>query len=156
MFGFLFGAACLVGVALLVRHGRHHHHPGHYRRHFGMRSALYAIFARLDATPAQEKAILAAAEELEGTLKNARGTLRKTREAAAKAVGGDRFDEAPLAEAFTAQDTAFAEIRSAVQVAGRKIHEVLDERQRKTFAEIVESPPGWFGHSHGRFYGRAC
>jgi hypothetical protein len=157
MFGFFFGAACLAGLAVVAARGhRHHHHRGHwgrgYGRPWGIRGALYSVFSRLDATPAQEKVILGAVEELKDTVRGARGSLRQVRDAMASAVKGDAFDEASLGQAFSSQDSSFAEIRAAVTNAGRKIHEVLDERQRKTLADMIESGPfGFrgFGHSHG-------
>lgn len=143
MFGFFFGTACLIGLAAVVLRGHHHHHHhprGHgWRR--GPRRALYAVFSRLDTTPGQEKAILAAVDELTEKIRGSRGSLKQTREAAAGAVRGDRFDEATLAGAFTAQDAALSELRGAVTAAGRKIHEVLDDRQRRSLADLIESGP---------------
>lgn len=157
MFGFIFGAACLAGLAVVVARGRFHHHHGYYGHHrygrpWGMRGAMYSVFSRLDATPAQEKAILSAVDEVKDTVRNARGSLRQFRDALAAAVKGDTFEEASLGQAFSAQDASFAEVRGAVTSAGRKIHEVLDERQRRTLADIIQSGPfgfGRWGHSQG-------
>lgn len=157
MFGFFFGTACLIGLAAVVARGHRYRRHGYYGRPWGPRSSLYAAFSRLDATPAQEKAILSAVEELKDTVRTARGSFRQTREAAARAVRGERFDDAPLRDAFTTQDAAFSQIREAVGTAGRKIHEVLDERQRKTLADMIESGPGmWLGGGFGPMHRGHC
>ena len=66
------------------------------------------------------------------------------------------IDESGLRGAFLEQDQALSSIREAALEAGRKIHEVLDERQRKTLAELVESGPGWGYDHHGYHHGYAC
>ena len=67
MFGFLFGAACLGGLAALLFRRNHHHHGtcghGHGGRFHRGRHFLYAAFERLDTTPGQEKAVTAAIDE---------------------------------------------------------------------------------------------
>jgi Spy/CpxP family protein refolding chaperone len=150
MFGFVFGTACLVGFIFAARGRRRFRWGGGYGR-----GPVYAALARLDATPGQEKAIGAAFESFWETARKGRGSLKTTREAAAQAVLGAGFDESSLRGAFQEQDQALAEIREAALEAGRKIHEVLDERQRKILAEMIESGPGFgcghrgYGHRHG-------
>ncbi len=151
MFGFVIGTACLVGLIFVVARGRRRWH--HYAA-YG-RGPLYAALARLNATPGQEKAIGAAVEELWETARKGRAAMKSTREAAAKAVGGPSFDESSLRSAFLEQDQAISEIREAAVEAGRKIHEVLDERQRKTLAELIESGPG-YGWHRGHHHGYGC
>src|SRR5258706_10671703 len=117
MFGFFFGAACLAGLAIVAARGHRHHRWGHrwgpgYGRPWGVRGALYSVFSRLDATPAQEKVILGAVEEVKDTVRGSRISLRKVQGAIASAVKGDAFDEASLGEAFSAQDASFVEIRA--------------------------------------------
>ena len=150
MFGFVFGTACLVGLIFVVARGRRR---GHYFA-YG-RGPLYAALSRLDATPGQEKAILAAVDEFRETARKGRAVVDGTREAAARAVRGPTFDESGLRGAFLGQDQALAEIREAVIEAGRKIHDVLDERQRKTLAELIEAGPSSF-HHRAHHYGHGC
>ncbi len=145
MFGFLFGTACLAGMIAAARGGRWRGRWGG-RGPFG-RGALYAVLSRLETTPGQEKAISAAVEEFIDVLRKRRGTMGETREAFASAVSGETFDESKLREAFVGQDGALNEVREAAVEAARKIHEVLDERQRKTLGDMIESGPG-FGHGH--------
>jgi hypothetical protein len=154
MFGFVFGTACLVGLIYVVARGRRRWH-GHYRAY--TRGPMYAALARLDATPGQEKAIGQAVEEFWETARKGREAIKSTRAAAAQAVRGPTFDESGLRSAFLQQDQALSEIRDAALEAGRKIHEVLDERQRKTLGELIESGPGHYGHGHhGYHHGYGC
>ena len=155
MFGFVFGTACLIGLIFVAARGRrrwHGHHGGYGR------GPMYAALARLEATPGQEKAIAQAVEEFWETARKGRSAMKSTREAAARAVRGPSFDESGLRSAFLEQDQALSEIREAALQAGRKIHEALDERQRKTLAELIESGPGYgfahHGYHHG--YGHGC
>ncbi|HEV8245180.1 MAG TPA: hypothetical protein VGP93_05405 [Polyangiaceae bacterium] len=149
MFGFLFGTACLIGIFAVARGRRRWRGHGHWGGPWGGRGPLYGVLARLGTTPGQEKAISAAVDEFLEVARAGRGTLKQTRGAAAKAVGGADFDEAALREAFAAQDSALDGIREAAVSAGKKIHDVLDERQRKTLAELIESGPGFAHHGYG-------
>ena len=153
MFGFFFGAACLVGLVALARRRRWRGYGYGGHGPWGGRGPLYAVLGRLQTTPGQEKAISAAIEEFFEVARKGRETLRGTRKAAAQAVRGVSFDDSALREAFAAQDGALDEIRRAATTAGKKIHEVLDERQRKTLADMIESGPGWGFAHHGYHHG---
>jgi Spy/CpxP family protein refolding chaperone len=154
MFGFVFGTACLVGLAFVVARGRRRHWGRHFGGSFGRR-ALYGILERLETTPGQEKIITQALSSFEDTASRARTTFERSRQAAARAVQGETFDEASLREAFLEQDAAIAEIREAFVATGRQVHETLDERQRKILGELIESGHGYrrFGHLHHGFHG---
>jgi hypothetical protein len=154
MFGFVFGTACLVGLAFVVGHGRRRHWGRHFGGPFG-RGALYGALERLETTPGQEKIFTQAVSDFKETAWRSRATLERGRKAAARAVAGETFDESALREAFLEQDAAIAEIREALVDAGRRVHETLDERQRKILGELIESGPGLrrFGHHHHGFYG---
>lgn len=152
MFGFAIGTACLIGLIFVVGRGRRRWH----RYAAYSRGPLYAALARLNATPGQEKAVGAAVEEFWETARKGRAAMKSTREAAAKAVRGPSFDESSLRSAFLEQDQAISEIREAALEAGRKIHEVLDERQRKTLGELIEMGPGYGWHHHGHHHGYGC
>jgi uncharacterized membrane protein len=109
---------------------------GPWGRRHGGRAAVYAILERLDATPAQEKEIMAALHELWGTARELRGTLRASRREVAQAVRSASFDASAVAE--TAFDAPAGQFRGAVLNAVSKIHAVLDERQRNTLADLLE------------------
>ncbi len=160
MFGFLFGTACLIGIFAVVRGRRRWHGHGYWggggrgRGPFGGRGVLYGVLSRLDTTPGQEKAIGAAVDEFVDSVRKGRGTLKQTREALAQAVRGETFDESKLREAFVAQDAALDEAREAAVASAQKIHEVLDERQRKALADLIESGPEFGQHGdHHHYYG---
>jgi uncharacterized membrane protein len=108
---------------------------GHGPRHGG-RAALFSVLERLDATPAQEKAIMAALHELWGTARELRGTVRASRREVAQALRSPSFDAAAVAESTF--DAATGQFRGAVLNAVAKIHAVLDERQRNVLGDLIE------------------
>ncbi len=155
MFGFFFGTACLLGlVAVVARGRRHRYHRFGYGRHggFGPRGAVNAVLSRLDTGPGQEKVIQQAVDDFVAHARESGREVRGTRRDIAEAVRGDRVDEARLNEVFDRHDAALSGLRAAGVETMRKIHEALDERQRKILADLVESGP------HYGFYGRgyAC
>jgi hypothetical protein len=156
MFGFIFGALCLVGLVRVVARGRHGfrhgywHHHGHHRG-FGARGALYGVLARLDAAPGQEKVIASAVDEFIERARASGRDVRDTRRAVADALRGAELDEARLGEVFGRHDAALDQVRRAGVDAARKVHEALDERQRKILGDLVENGFYGFGHyGHGR------
>lgn len=163
MIGFLIGTACLIGLIKTLRHGygchggyshgchgmsrcgggRWNHHGG---RTWGggdpQRWFLRGLFERLDTTPGQEKVILQAAEQLRAQMRTGREALHDTGAHAARAFRGERFDEAAMADAFTKQDAALESTQKALFEALAKVHEVLDERQRRELADLMERGVG--------------
>jgi Spy/CpxP family protein refolding chaperone len=158
--GILIGTICLIGLvrALVGRryYGGFHHYGGYgygppgwggwggygHGAYGGRRRGfLYSILARLDATPTQEKAILTALDELKDTARELRGTVRETRGDVARTLRGPTFDESALDTAEKRFDDAAQRMRRAAGAALAKIHEVLDDRQRKVLSEMIES--GW-------------
>jgi hypothetical protein len=152
MFGFLFGTACLVGLIAVARGGRRHYYGGgcHPGGRYG-RGPLHAVFSRLDTAPGQEKVLREVARELEDQLRASGKTLLDSRREVAEAFRQERLDEDRVQAGFGQQDQAFAEMRSAILDALRKVHETLDERQRRTLSDLIESGPrfGFFGHRRG-------
>jgi len=169
MIGFLIGTACLLGLMKVIRRGRCHgygygggcgggmrrgwgghggHGPwdGHEGGRWGggdaARWMLRGLFERLDTTPGQEKVILQAVEGLREQMRAGREALHATGGHAAKAFRGERFDESAMADAFTKQDAALESAQKALFEALAKVHEALDERQRREFAELLERGVG--------------
>jgi len=104
---------------------------------------LRSLFARLDTTPGQEREIRAAIEELRDRARDAKSGVGETREGIGQAVAGESFDEAAF-ESVTARFDATAEkMKDAAAVALRRIHAVLDPKQRERLAELVSR--GAFG-----------
>jgi Spy/CpxP family protein refolding chaperone len=176
MLGFLIGTVCLIGLIKVVRRGRRWGygggfggpfayggamcgHDGHAyggpwrggpwgaRGGFGRNFFLRALFERLDTTPGQEKAIRAALDDLRVTAKSVRAEVSDARADVARAMRADHMDEFTLSDVSAKVTVAGETMRTAVTTALSKIHEALDERQRATLADFIESGPG-FGHAY--------
>jgi Spy/CpxP family protein refolding chaperone len=137
MLGFIFGTVCLIGLVKVLR-GGHRWHGGRRTGRLGARWLLRSVFERLDTTPGQEKAIVAALDELRDSRKSVREELRQTREDLGRVVQGGLVDDSSLEETFARHDRLLARLRVAFVEAVKKITEVLDERQRKQVADLLE------------------
>jgi uncharacterized membrane protein len=106
---------------------------------------IYSILGRLEATPAQERAILSALDELKEATTALRGAGREVRGDVARAIRGSLLDDIALENATARVEDAGTKLRAAVRTAVVKIHEVLDDRQRKMLADMVDSSwrAGW-------------
>jgi hypothetical protein len=160
MFGFLVGTLCLIGLVRVIARGRYGYRHGFgrwhghgYHRGFGPRSALNAVLARLDTAPGQEKVITEAVTEFIDRARDSGRDVRDTRRAVAEAIRGEHVDEARLNEVFGRHDAALDNVRRAGVDAMRKVHEALDERQRRILGDLLES--GFYGFGHQR-YGACC
>ena len=165
MIGLAIGAAALLGFAAIRRaHWRHHcghgyhghwHHHGHGHGHGpgwgveyeeGWRGGgggwrprrMWWLLRRLDLSPAQEKVIRREVEQLVEKARTFRDEARSARGDVARAVGGDTFEQGALDAMFARHDQALAELRAAATSALLRIHDALDERQRKQLAELLE------------------
>ena len=120
-------------------HGRHHHgHHGWHGRHGGRRRWIVDMaLERIDASPAQERAIIAELDQLEERLHGARRGLRDLRGPLADAVAGSELDEGALAGVLHGVDQASGEARAAVVEALRKIHALLDDKQRAQLGALL-------------------
>ncbi|MDB4981929.1 MAG: RNA-binding region recognition motif [Myxococcales bacterium] len=108
------------------------------------------IADRLDATPAQEKVIRDATDELRETATKLKGEGKKTRADLATAFRKSHFDEVLLGELYARHDRSLEDLRKAFVGMGARIHETLDGKQRERLAEMIESGPGAFGPRWGR------
>jgi Spy/CpxP family protein refolding chaperone len=155
MFGFLFGAACLLGLTATVARGHHGHRHcgGGYRsRGFGRgrgRYFLNHLLDRLDTTPGQERVIRDAVDTLLDQFHDARRDFRGSRSDVAQFIRAEAFDRANFESVFDRHDAVIDRARQSALDAFARIHETLDERQRKILADIVESGP--FGRGFGPF-----
>ena len=142
MLGFIFGTVCLIGLIKVLRHGRRwgHGYPGAYGQGVGgpRRWLLRSLFERLETTPGQEKAIVAALEELRGERRIARDELQATRADLSRVIAGGLVDDGALEETFARHDRLLAQLRVSLVESLRKVTEALDERQRKELAGLVE------------------
>ena len=122
----------------------HGHHGWHGRRGPRGRMMLHALFSRIDASPAQERAIIAEIEKLEERVHGAKAGMRDARGDLAAALRGPALDDAALGAVLGRVDTATGEARAAVLDALRGIHGVLDDRQRGQIADFIDHSGGWF------------
>lgn len=106
---------------------------------------LRALFSKLDTTPGQEKEIRSAIEDFQKTAKESKESLGASREAVARAVRHETFDEIAIGEATVKVDAATGQVKNAFEAALRRIHAVLDGKQRERLAEILERGPRGFG-----------
>ncbi len=154
MFGFLFGAACLLGLTVTVAR---HSHRGDGRgggRSRSFRSGrgrffLNRLLDRLDTTPGQEKVIREAVDTLWDDVHDAKREFRGTRADVAQVVRNETLDRASVEAIFDRHDTVIDRVRSNALDAFGKVHETLDQRQRKILAEMIEAGP--FSRGYGRF-----
>jgi uncharacterized membrane protein len=140
-------------------HGHHGHHGCHGHgyggqgpwggrgpgRGFGRRSwMMHAALARLDATPAQERAIVAEIDRLTERVHAAKSSLKDARGDLAAAIRSAALDDAALGGALGRADTVTVEIRSAALDALRGIHAILDDKQRAQLADMLDRGGGWW------------
>jgi hypothetical protein len=120
------------------------------RRGGGGFFGLRAIFARLDTTPGQEKAIKAAFAELREKARAVKDDARGMRGDIANALRGESLDAETLGTVASRASGAVDALRDAAIGALLKVHDVLDERQRAIAADFIESGPRFGGGWRGR------
>ena len=109
----------------------------------GRRWMLHRALSRIDATPAQERAIVAEIEKLQERMRGARGGLKDGRSDLAAAIRNPVLDDAALGAVLGRVDGATGEARAAAVDALRNIHAVLDDKQRAEVAEMIDRGGGW-------------
>jgi hypothetical protein len=124
-------------------HGRFGHH-GRFGRHAGRRMMLHAMFSRIDASPAQERAIVAEVDKLADRVRAAKSGVYDAGGDLAAALRGPVLDDAALGAVLGRSDAAIGEVRSAVLDALRGIHGVLDDKQRAQVADLIDRSGGWW------------
>ena len=109
---------------------------------------LRGLFERLGTTPGQERVILEAVTALRNQGGELRGAAESTGAAASKAFRADSFDVAVLGDAFAKQSMAVESAQKSVVEALHKVHEALDERQRRILADMLDRGLDLFGRTH--------
>jgi hypothetical protein len=116
-------------------------------RGFGFRAVLRGLFERLGTGPGQEKAILAAIEDVRAAMSHAKDEMRASRKDFADAFRRGPIDEPAMSDIFARHDTVISETRRKVVEAVGRIHESLDDAQRSELADLIER--GFGGPWHG-------
>ena len=124
--------------------GHDHGHHGFGFRHARGRMMLHALFSRIDASPAQERAIIGEVDRLQDRVRGAKAGVQDARGDLAAAVRGPVLDDAALGAVLGRVDAATSEARSAVLDALRGIHGVLDDKQRAQVADLLDRGGGWW------------
>ena len=136
-------------------HGHDHHGGGGWGRGrwgggddgprgFGRGLFLRGLFERLQTTPGQEKVIQSAVEQVQRTMREARGEWKDTSDLSSL-FRGETFDRTAAEGVSGKADASFAKVRVATLEAMAQIHEALDERQRALVAEFIERRGSFFG-----------
>ena len=119
-------------------HGRHGGRRRGWGRHGGGRRWMIDLaLERLDASPAQERAIIAELDQLEERLHGVGRQLRELHGPLAEAVRASELDEATLAGLERAAEQATTEGRTAVLETLRKVHALLDDKQREQLGALL-------------------
>jgi hypothetical protein len=126
-------------------HGCHSRRWGGWHgRHVRERMMLHWLFSRIDASPAQERAIIAELEKLQDRMHAVKAGVHEARGDLAAALRGPMLDDAALGAVLGRVDTATGAARSAVIDALRGVHGVLDDRQRGQLADLLDRSGGWW------------
>jgi uncharacterized membrane protein len=102
---------------------------------------LRALFAKLDTTPGQEREIRSAIEDFQREARGAKDGFKGAREKLAEAFGASELDEALLVEARAAAEDVTGKVKDAFAATLRRIHAVLDPKQRERLAELLAKGP---------------
>jgi Spy/CpxP family protein refolding chaperone len=161
MLGLIVGTVCLMGLVVTLKrrrhyhrarefYGFHHHHdrggPWGWRRssrtawgHPGgrRRDPIHLVFAQLDCTPGQEKAVLASLDGLRARLANARAELDVIRRELSSLLASDVLDQAAVDAATARQNALFGTLSAELRELLSTLHEVLDPEQRRGLAELL-------------------
>jgi Spy/CpxP family protein refolding chaperone len=115
---------------------------------------LRMLYTRLDTTPGQEREIRSALEELRERGRDAKSGMLDTRESLGRAIGGDTFDDSAFEVVSARVDATSEKMKDALVSALKRIHGVLDPKQRERLAELVSKGAfGRWGRGGGGGYG---
>ena len=113
----------------------------------GKRHFIRAVLARVQATPAQQRAIGDAVDVFRDDLKKlGGGELRRSRQEIADALRRPSFDGVVMGEQFARHDSIIEGSRKAFVGLVARVHDALEPEQRQTLAKLVERGPrfGWW------------
>ena len=132
----------VLGFAAMRRarrcHGGGWNGRGYRHTHYSNRRwMLHHMLGRIDASPAQERAIVDELEKLEDRVYTARRNLRGSRDDLSAAIRGPVLDDAALGAMLGAVDAATTDVRAAGIDALRNIHGLLDDGQRARLADLL-------------------
>lgn len=160
MFGFFIGAITAFGFMAFARRRRlwrsyggfgpcHHpfDHHGVPWEHGGRRGGRFGgrwldrALANLDVTPEQGKVVRDELGDFAAHLRDMRGELKGVRHDIAEAMRAEGFDEERMGESFARQDDALRETRKKLVGSLARVHDALDDSQRRRLAAIIDRGP---------------
>lgn len=103
------------------------------------RRGLHFLFRRIDASPAQERAIVAELDQFREVVRGARANAYAARADLAAAIRAPELDDATFATLQSRVDGAFGDVRTAALTALRNIHGLLDPNQRERVADLLDA-----------------
>ncbi len=112
------------------------------KRHF-----IRAVLARVNATPAQQRAIGEAVDVFRDDIKKlGGGELKRSRQEISDALRRPSFDAVVMGEQFARHDSIIEGSRKAFVGLVARVHDALEPEQRQTLAKLVERGPrfGWW------------
>ena len=98
---------------------------------------LRSLFSQLQATPGQERIIVDGLKELKGAFQKAKSAQRKSAHDLSEALRSDTLSMDAMGSVFAALDEGTDAVRNGAFSALTKIHEVLDERQRRVLSDLI-------------------
>lgn len=154
MFGFIIGTLCLVGLVATLRARRYggFAYGGGCHRGYGYgpydgphwgprrvspRGLMREAFVRLDTTPGQEKAIVAIVEGARDKARDLRSELAQLRKEIAALLGSQALDRTQLDARIEMARHVIGRLGDELGEALSQVHEVLDDRQRRTLSELI-------------------
>lgn len=94
---------------------------------------------RLDASPEQRRVIRDELEQFFGVTRELRRETRLSGGDIATALRAEHFDAELMGHTFSRQDDQIRSVREALVGALAKIHDALDERQRRRLASFLDA-----------------
>jgi len=116
----------------------------HHGRHFGWRR----LISKLDASPAQERALRDLFLSTRDQLRQLHVDSRALREEMGEVVRGDKFDAARFMGAEAKAGEKFRQATGIIRTTLEQVHEVLDAEQRAKVAHFITSGTRCHRFSH--------
>lgn len=135
MLGLLFGTACLFGFFYVWR--RPHGAGGFRFGRGGRRRMLSFVSRRLDATPAQEKVMRDAVQDLRSRADAVWAEASSARSALAEAFRSPDLDPEFVVAELRRVDGGLEELRRTLAGRVAELHAVLDQDQRQSLADLL-------------------
>jgi hypothetical protein len=172
MFGLIVGTLCLLALIATLRRRRYYAYRAVFGHHYGLwgygrrggrpRQLVHMLFAQLDTTPGQEKAIVAGLETLRERMAGTRRELDAVCRELAVIVGGAVFDQGAYDAVKARADDLYGRFSADLRGLLELVHDTLDADQRRKFAELIHDgslfhayceQPGGFAYTQRHGYG---